>query len=481
MDNQPQNYLNNVQPDPGKPTIFTRLKNHKVIAVLAIAGLVILGLLGYGIVNHYNQKLKDAGTSKVVDSKPKPTVSKSQKAPSSTNAKQLVDLPRVAKSTSTDIAVVTYTPPTNKVSSSGNWLNKKAYAADAPVTSRVIVYVHNTNIYTSIIDSEIYLYDTIQKQNYVLIKGGTESQAVFNSNPILLKNNKMLFTSTTTEPNNPSKRTTLVKSVDLISGKITQIDNIPTGNFYKGYASPDGKSGAFLDENKIVVLNTSDYTTSSYDVKMHGEDFQDGSKTFTDITWSADSGTIYYSDTYPIDPVHLTDGYPTFVGNNIFALDLGTKQPKQITNDPHSKIELAQYGSKLFFTKYTNMSNPGSQTVKSYIDLTKSGSSIVDIPNTDNFAWPLLPTADFTLFATVPGNDLRVNAINLKGELVNDVYQDLVNSGKLLDKPYHQSLLIGWADEDTLLIELYGNGLSADVYSYNIHTKAVEPVLESIS
>jgi hypothetical protein len=409
-----------------------------------------------------------SNTNRVLRSTISTKASTSKSIPKATTASTLPQT--YNPSSGFSLATETYSPPAEVVSFSGAGSTVNTAAATL-LTSRVLVYQHQTGIYTGISDAQIDLYDTSSQKNYVLVPGGTSSAAVSNGEPTLLANNKMLFVRSTGSGTNITSQLELI---DLETGTISQV-TVPfsdSNTFSAATVAPNGIDVAYPMSNAILILDTQTGATKSYPVSMAGSIFS-GDTSYEHMAWSSDSSTIYYGSQYFITHAGA-GGAASFQSNNIYALDVSTGNPTQITNTTNTGYDTLQvYGTRLYFKQFSTI----SASTEGYIDLSASASAATTIPNTSNFVWPILPTADSTEFAVDPGNGTTLNLMNFQGQLVQNIYANMTASGQLLKNQYTQSLIIGWANPYTLLIDLHG--LKDDVYAYNIKTHAVSVIIKS--
>lgn len=490
QDNLEQKTIISLETEPNAPidsqrnskTISSWVKAHKKISatIILVSVAVIAATLKVFIYNSRNNT-ESVSITKSSQAKRRPISSASANSSTNTPAKSLapalksiaINLPEVYKPASGySLANETYSPPTNLVSY-GNIPSRQARtASETLITSRVMAYSRQTGNYSGLIDSQIDLYDMSSQKNYVLVPGGSSTASVYNNSPILLANNKMLFVQTT---GSASKETSQLMLMNLKTEAISKV-SLPFTDLTTldaAAVAPNGIYVAYPMNNSILVLNTNTDTTTSYPVAMTGSKYS-GSTTYEQMAWSSDSSKIFYANQYFITH-NTSNGSAAFQPNNIFVLDLATGKAEQITSYSSGKDTLQVFGSNLYFKQYSSIYS----SVEAYIALNSSANAINTIPNSNNFVWPILPTSDLTEYAVVPSNNPVIDLYNFQGKLLQNVYTNMVSSGKLVSHYYNLNL-IGWADTQTLLISASNANNADDIYSYNIQTHAVDLILKSI-
>jgi len=464
---------NTASPDSIKQSnrLFKWIKDHKLIVIIVLLVVIAAALGVYWKIHSSKSNVATSSNSSTKSSLDK-SASTENKVQTNASVSSTANLPEVYNPSSNySLATETYMPPASVVGYNQSGANIRT-ASDDLLTSRIMVYSHETGIYTGISDAQINLYDINTQKNYILVPGGSSSAAIFNNHPMLLANNKMLFAQTTGSGNN------IVTKLELMDLKTHSISTISmpftdTSTFNAAAVAPDGTYVAYPMNNAILVLNTSTGTTKSYPVNMTGLTYS-GETTYAQMAWSADSSTIYYVNQYFINHDN-SDGTASFQPSNIFSLNISNSQTKQITSSKSDGYDVLQtYGSSLYFKQYTTISD----SVEAYILTGATTPTVTAIPDSSDLTWPILPTSDLSEFVVVPNNDTTVNLMDFHGNLIQSIYSNMESSGKMVAQ-YNQSLVIGWASAQTLLIAEIRSNNTQDVYSYNVQTKAISLVLQA--
>lgn len=451
------------------------LKSYKKVSVALILLIVVGIAIGvFFLTRNHKTTQTISKTSAITSPSNSPTKSTADNSTQKTTQQSApVNIPETySPSSGYALATETYSPPADSISYNSN--NYQVRAADSSlITSRILVYTHQTGIYTGLIDAQIDLYDTGSQKNYVLVPGGSSSAAIDNNSPILLGNNKMLFVQTTKSSTSESSQLELM---DLETGDISKV-SLPFSDITTldaAAVAPDGIYVAYPMNNSILVLDTQTNTTKNYPVSMVGSTIS-GSTSYEQMAWSADSSTIYYANQYFI--THQTpQSAAAFQPNNIFALSLASSKSTQLTNDSSGHDTLQVYGSNLYFKQFSSIYS----SVEAYINLASSSTETTVLPDSSDFVWPILPNADGTEYVVVPGNNTSISLINFQGQTVQNIYTNMSASGQLVSQ-YNSSEVIGWIDQQTLLLaEQHSTGTAYDIYTYNIQTNKVTLVLKSI-
>lgn len=450
------------------------IKSHKIIVIPI--GVILIAAIATGVYFFGMNTPKQSIVARVNNTAEniQSTQQSQQNNPSTpSTVASTVNLPEVYNASSGySLLTETYLPPSKLVTYAGS-KSPIVIASSTLVKSRILVYSRPTGIYTGITDAQIDLYDTSSGKDYVLVPGGNSSSAIFNSSPILLANNKMLFVKTTGSPANHNEATTL-ELMNLETGTISRV-SVPFSDITTLNAvavAPNGDNVAYPMKNAILTLDTSTNTTKTYPVSMTGNTFS-GDTSYTKMVWSADSTTIYFGNQYFIVPSD-SSAPASFQKNQIYGLNTANGKTTLLTTDNAGNDILQVYGTRLFFKQYSSTTN----SVEAYLDLSKSPEAVTVMPGSNNFVWPILPTADLNNYIVVPNNYTAVNLMDFAGNLVQDIYANIVASGKLATQ-YYSSSVIGWIDSQTLLLAEQTKNNSQDLYTYNIKTKAVTPVLKS--